>query len=318
MSYQIVSRMMCRKSVFLSAAVAGATLLSASGLARTLLVGPERELKAPSDAAVLVNDGDTILIDPGSYADCAIWRANNLTIEGEGDVTLRDRVCQDKAIFVITGSDTTIRNIAFAHARSTSKNGAGIRSEGANLTIENSHFVDNEDGILTSGNPQSRIIIRNSVFTENGKCESDCAHGIYIGRIALLEVSHSTFFQQYAGHHIKSRAQRTEITGNIIRDGAAGTASYEVDIPDGGSLVLRDNVIEKGAHAGNKFAAVTIGEESNANPTGELIIDHNTFDNDNSATTTFVRNRTATMAELSGNVIHGRAVAFSGPGHLLP
>jgi len=317
-SYQIVSRIMRRKSIFISVAIAVSTFLSSSGSARTLQVGPERELKAPSDAAVLANDGDTILIDPGNYIDCAIWRANHLTIEGEGNVTVRDRVCQDKAIFVITGSDVTIRNIEFAHARSTSKNGAGIRGEGADLTVEDSHFVDNEDGILTGQNPQSRIIIRDSFFTENGKCESDCAHGIYIGRIALLEVSHSTFFQQYAGHHIKSRALRTEITGNTIRDGAAGTASYEVDIPDGGSLVLRDNVIEKGAHAGNEFAAVTIGEESNVNPTSELTIDHNTFDNDNSATTTFVRNRTATTAELSGNVIHGRAVAFSGLGHLQP
>ena len=294
--------------------LAVSTVLSASGLARTLEVGPQRDLKSPSDAAALANDGDSILIDPGIYTDCAIWRADNLTIEGEGEVTIRDRVCQDKAIFVISGSNVTIRAIEFAHARSSQKNGAGIRGEGTNLTVENSRFVDNENGILTGGNPQSHIIIRGSVFTENGKCDPACAHGIYIGQIALLEVSNSTFFQQYTGHHIKSRALRTEITGNVIKDGAVGTASYEIDIPDGGSLVLRDNIIEKGPDAANIFAAVSIGEESDVNPTGELAIDRKTFINDNAATTTFVRNGTATTAQLSDNVIQGKVVLFTGPG----
>ena len=306
------------KYVFISAAVAASTILSASSLARTLEVGPERDLKNPSDAAVLANDGDIILIDPGDYTDCATWRANNLIIEGKGDVTVRDRACQNKAIFVISGSDVTVRAIEFAHARSTRKNGAGIRGEGTNLTVENSRFVDNENGILTGGNPQSHIIIRDSVFTENGKCDPVCAHGIYIGQIALLEVSNSIFYQQYAGHHIKSRALRTEIIGSTIKDGPVGTASYEVDIPDGGSLVLRDNLIEKGPSAENRFSAVSIGEESNANPTDELTIDRNTFFNDNATSTTFVRNMTATVAQLTGNVIQGRVVSFTGPGRTSP
>ena len=306
------------KHVLTSAVIAASTVLSASGLGRTLEVGSQRDLKNPSDAAVLAQDGDNILIDPGVYTDCATWRANNLTIEGEGDVTVRDQVCQDKAIFVISGSDVTVRAIEFAHARSTEKNGAGIRGEGTNLTVENSRFVNNENGILTGGNRQSHIIIRDSVFTENGKCDLACAHGIYIGQIALLEVSHSIFFQQYIGHHIKSRALRTEIIGNTIKDGPVGTASYEVDIPDGGSLVLRDNLIEKGPGAKNRFAAVSVGEESNANPTDELTVDRNTFFNENATATTFVRNMTATVAQLTGNVIHGRVVSLTGPGRTSP
>lgn len=315
---QVGSPMLRCKYVLISVAIAASTVLSASGSARTLEVGLQRDLKVPSDAAALANDGDSILIDPGVYTDCATWRANNLTIEGEGDVTVRDRVCQDKAIFVISGSDITVRAIEFAHARSTEKNGAGIRGEGTNLTVENSRFIDNENGILTGGNPQSHIVIRDSLFTGNGKCDPACAHGIYIGQIALLEVSHSAFFQQYNGHHIKSRALRTEITGNIIRDGTVGTASYEVDIPDGGSLILRDNIIEKGPSAKNNFAAVSIGEESNVNPTGELTIDRNTFVNDNAEPTTFIRNMTATRAQLTDNVIQGRVNSFTGPGQTLP
>src|SRR5580704_13521935 len=110
---------------FLKAAVAAVAFLSTGALARTLEVGATHDLKVPSQAAALVQDGDRVLIDQGDYADCAIWRANNLIIEGKGDVTVRDRVCQDKAIFVISGSNITVRAIEFAHARSTRKNGAG-------------------------------------------------------------------------------------------------------------------------------------------------------------------------------------------------
>ena len=49
-------------------------------MARTLLVGPLRDLATPSEASWVAADGDTILIDPGSYTDCAVWRASHLTI----------------------------------------------------------------------------------------------------------------------------------------------------------------------------------------------------------------------------------------------
>jgi hypothetical protein len=49
--------------------------------AKVLLVGPERTLQAPSDAAAVAEDGDIVRIDPGEYVDCAIWRANRLVLE---------------------------------------------------------------------------------------------------------------------------------------------------------------------------------------------------------------------------------------------
>jgi hypothetical protein len=284
----------------------------------TYLVGPQRELKSPSAAAVIVKDGDAVNIEKGEYSDCAVWRASNLVIEGKGDVTIRDKVCEDKAIFVTKGANITIRGIEFAHARSTNKNGAGIRGEGPNLTVENSRFTDNENGILTGVNPRSRIVIRNSVFSLNGKCDPDCAHGIYIGAVALLQVANSTFLQQYVGHHIKSRALRTEIVGNTIKDGPSGTASFSVDLPDGGSLVLRSNVMEKGPQAENHLAVVSIGEESSRNPTGELTIERNIFVNDNAGSTLFVRNLTATAAVLVGNKLAGKVVPLSGKGTVVP
>jgi hypothetical protein len=300
----------------LAAAIVSVPVLAAA--ARTIQVGPQRAIKLPSAAAALAKSGDMVVIDQGEYADCAVWNTGNLVIEGRGDVVMRDKVCQDKAIFVTAGANITIRGIEFAHARSSGKNGAGIRAEGANLTVENSRFTDNENGILSGANPQSHILIRNSVFSRNGKCDPVCAHGIYIGTIQLLQVTTSVFLEQHEGHHIKSRALRTEIVANTIKDGPTGTASFSVDIPDGGSLILRSNVIEKGPQSENHQAAISIGEESKRNPTIELVIERNSFLNQNAASTSFLRNQTLTPARLTGNRLAGNVVPLSGPGTTVP
>ena len=42
-------------------------------MARTLQVGADKEYKEPSKAAAAARDGDTVVIDPGEYFDCAAW-----------------------------------------------------------------------------------------------------------------------------------------------------------------------------------------------------------------------------------------------------
>jgi hypothetical protein len=222
-------------------------------------------------------------------------------------VVLTDKVCEGKAIFVVRADNVTISGLTFTRARAGDGNGAGIRAEGVNLTIIDSTFVDNQEGILAGDNPRSTIIVRNSRFERNGACINACAHGIYANHIALLNVIHSRFFETRAGHHIKSRAARTEIANNQIDDGPDGTSSYLVDIPNGGSLVLMNNTLEKGPLNQNHSAAVSIGEEGVSQPTPELIISKNTFLNDGPPTS-FVRNLTATPARLAGNVLKGNSV----------
>lgn len=59
---------------------------------RILHVGPSRKLKRPSDAAAIVRRGDTVRIDAGTYADCAIWRTPDITLSGDaqGETRIRD------------------------------------------------------------------------------------------------------------------------------------------------------------------------------------------------------------------------------------
>ena len=283
---------------------------AASASAATLMVGDHEQFKQPSEAAHAVNAGDTVEIAPGTYFDCAVWTKDHLTIEGTGPgVVLTDKTCEGKAIFVIQGNDVTVKNVTLQRARVPDGNGAGIRAEGVNLTVESSKFINNQEGILAGDNPTSSIIIRNSEFDHNGTCinSGGCAHGIYVGNIALLRIEHSRFFDTQIAHHVKSRAARTEVIDNHIEDGPDGTASYEVDIPIGGALVMTGNVVEKGPKNQNHTAAVMIGEEGVSQPTPELLLKDNVYTNDGPPTA-FVDNITATPAQLIGNTFKGNTI----------
>jgi hypothetical protein len=285
--------------------------------ARILLVGPTAPLTVPSAAAKVARDGDVIRIAPGSYADCAEWKASHLTIIGtKPGVVLHDVVCAQKGIFITSGDDITIRGITFEHATAPAHNGAGIRVQGANLTIIDCRFIDNENGILTAPSPTSTLRILGSSFRGNGKCDGPCAHGIYAGPIRLLDIEHSRFFDQHVGHHVKSRALRTILIDDTIADGPDGTASYLVDVPNGGDLLLRGNVLQKGPHSDNPEVAVTIGEEGVSNPTNHIAVESNQFRNDLARSTIFVRNNTTTPAILTGNRFSGEVIPLVGPGEV--
>jgi hypothetical protein len=290
-------------------------------IARTLEVGPGLTYQSIAKAAADAHDGDRVTIAPGTYFECAVWRASHLTIEGMGsdiDVRITGNACMGKGLFVTTGNDITVRKLTLEGARVKDLNGAGIRSEGHDLTVDDVRFIDNQNGILAAGFTDSRIWIRNSYFERNGTCEGICAHGIYIGPAGLLRVEHSTFTDTIQGHHIKSRALQTEIISCSISDGDQGTASYLIDIPNGGNVVIRGNTFDKGPRAESHIAAIRIGEEGLTNPTREIQVQNNMFRVSGSYHTSFVWNDTTADAVLSGNRLAGDVIPLHGPGQVQP
>jgi hypothetical protein len=286
--------------------------------AKVLLVGPERDLRAPSDAAAVAQDGDIVRIDPGEYVDCAIWRANGLVLEAPDGAHVRDRACAGKAIWVISGADVTVDDITFSGARVPDQNGAGIRAEGKGLTVRNSRFVDNENGILAAAVGGSTIVIEGSAFERNGKCAANCAHGVYANQIDRLKIVDSVFRAQRHGHHIKSGALALEVIGSTIEDGSEGTASYLIDVVSGGEVVIADNVMQKGPHSENWGAAIHIAGAGTAPDPSAYRISNNRFRSDNPHEVAFVRNQTMVPAVLEGNQLEGSVVPLVGPGKADP
>lgn len=301
------------------AALLVASLAACTGPAggRTLEVGAGRTYAQPSAAIADAEAGDRVLIAPGQYFDCAVVSASHVTIEGQGDpdaVVLTDKTCQGKALLVVDGADVTIRNLTLARARVPDGNGAGIRAEGTNLLVDGVRFVNNQDGLLSSDDPNSTITIRNSRFIKNGACDAACAHAVYAGHIAMLRVENSVFRLTRDGHDIKSRAFSTEVTGCDIQEGPDGTGSFLIEAPNGGGVVVRHNTLEKGPHSGNHTAAISIGAEGVTQPTPEITVEDNTLTNDGDYQTFLVVNGTATEATLHRNHLSGAASPLKGDG----
>ncbi len=297
---------------------------SAGANGRTVEVGPGRMLRLPSEAAAVAQPGDTIRIDAGEYRDCAIWRTPHLTIEGVGGYAhVRDVACDGKAIWVFYAAPVTIRHVRFSGAAVPRRNGAGIRWEGGGLlTVEDGRFENNQMGLLAHNRRSTSLVIRNSRFEGNGACETFCGHGLYAGLIAALTVETSVFVGQILGHHIKSRATVNRIVGNRISDGARGTASYAIDLPNGGAAVIRGNRIEKGPLTDNPNCAICIGAEirpeseathpsHRPNPQGAITIEGNVFRSETgSPDTAFVWNRGPHPVALRDNRLSGGAIPY--------
>lgn len=303
-----------RRLTLLAAAALGfVTEVPAAATAAQLEVGPDLELRSPSAAARIAKDGDTVIIHPGKYFDCGVWRANGLTISGAGDgVVITDKTCLGKALFVIDGNDVTVRNLTFTRARVPDGNGAGIRAEGRNLTVVDSRFVNNESGILAGENPDSRIEITNTEFLENGACRDEvCSPALRVGRIALLRVSHSQFLGTKLAHAVSSAALINEFVGDTIEDGSEGTSSYLIDLPLGGTIRLTGDMLEKGPRTSNPRTAIMVGDGGELWPSAEITATGNRFTNDTGRPAPFILNWTRGSVVLTDNVIIGNATPIS-------
>jgi len=299
---------------------------SAGASAATLAVGGNGAYATLAEAARDAEAGDTIILAPGVY-EGARFHADHLTIRAAADtvpgsVVVSGGTVAGKGLFVIAGNDVTIAGITFEGARAPDGNGAGIRAEGRNLTVTDARFAGNEMGILTNGVDGSVLTVRRSRFTETAsRAANHVGHAVYANGIARLVVTGSTFERGSRGHYIKSRALDTRITGNRIDD-SNGSASYLIDLPEGGGATISDNMLVKGPDPDNCCTAIAYGFEmrkggSYVNPPGPVRVSGNRFVNRAPGTVTFFANRSmpANAATLTGNEMvaaQGRIVAASG------
>ncbi len=308
-----------RKAVLVMLA-AFVALAPSSVLATIYRVGPNQTLREPSQASRLVASGDTVLIEPmpGGYYDCAVWHADNLTIEGVGpNVLMTDMTCQGKAIFVTRGRHITIRNLTFARARVRDWNGAGIRAEGADLRVEHVRFNNNESGILVADSPGSRILIKDSQFVANGVCgPNHCGGSIEVGRIAELDVINCRIKSSKGGDDIRSLAGQTNLIGDTITDNRKISTAYLVDLPDGGSLSMHNNTLKLTPLSMPPPALVRIMQGLGAQSVKTLAFSDNTLRDDTGHSVTFVLNWSGASAVMVHNHLSGGGTAVSSSGHL--
>ena len=230
-------------------------------MARTLTVGPGQPYATPSLAARAAEDGDTVLIEPGEYYDCAVWTRNRMTIAGNGPgVVITDTTCHGKALFIVRGTDITIRDLTLTRARVADGNGAGIRLEGQGLILERVRFVNNQVGLLSGFVGPGEIHIRDCTFERGGGGGDHPLFAVWVWGAALLRIENSTF-AGVKGGQISTGIRRTELIGNRIGTGT-GEAPAVAVLATNSDLVIEDNVLSIGPNAPRLAAAVLVTGES--------------------------------------------------------
>ena len=282
-------------------------LLPALGAAE-LTVGPGQRFATPSAAAQAAHDGDTVSIAPGTYrGDVCIWTQSNLTLRavgGTAELIADGRIAGGKAIWVLAGNNTTVEHVVFAGAACADRNGAGIRLEGSGLVVRACRFHDNQDGILTAPGAESDVVIEGCEFTHNGAGDG-YSHNLYIGRIRSLLFRGNISRIAVVGHNLKSRAEKNLIIANRLLDEADGTASYTLDLPNGGLSIISGNQLQKGAQSSNHGAMINFAEEDASNTRQQLYVINNTLVNDQAVPTVFINAAPTSVVVADNNLLLG-------------
>ncbi|WP_052402160.1 carbohydrate-binding domain-containing protein [Muricoccus aerilatus] len=272
----------------------------------TLSVGAGQQFSTIASAIAASRDGDVVAVQAGTYTNDFASVNTKITIEGVGGLAhlnASGNIPNGKGI-LITNTDVTIKDLAFSGATVADGNGAGIRYQGGNLTIEDSLFENNQNGLLANPVSDGTITIRSSEFNHNGVGDGR-THNLYVGEIAKLTIDNSYFHDAVIGHEIKSRAHETTVTNSRIAEGTDGTGSYSIDVPDGGKVVVANNVIQQGARSDNPGMIHFGGENGPYAGSSISVTDNTVINHFVSPSASLLLNDTGAPAYVSGNSVFG-------------
>ena len=268
-----------------------------------LTVGNDQEFSTVTAAVAAASTGDTINVQAGTYTNDFPSQINGLTIEGVGGIAKFVATAQPgngKAIFDVAGN-TTLKNLDISGVTVPDANGAAIRYESGNLIVQNTLIHGNQNGILGAPDGNGSIAIDGSEIYGNGS-GTGFTHNLYIGDIATFTLTNSYVHDANVGHEIKSRAATNIITNNRIEDGSS-SASYQIDLPNGGNATISGNTIQKSANSGNRVT-IAYGEEGNAHSGTSVSITDNVLVSDQSGANV-IWDATNAAVSASGNSIYG-------------
>ena len=287
-----------------------------------LTVGPGQQFTTIHEAVDAAAAGDTIDVQGGpaiTYTNDFISIGKSLTLQavgGEVQMVETQSPGNGKAMIVegVSGANVAINGFDISGVSVPDSNGAAIRYEGGNLSLSNDYFHNNQEGLLGAADPNGSISIDNSEIAFNGD-GSGFTHGLYIGAIAQFSLTNSYVHDTAVGHEVKSRAQNNTITNDRILD-LGGSASYSIDLPNGGNATIANNVIQQSATTENPYI-IAYAEEGRSNPGTNVSIDGNTIVNDlHNGNEAAVFNATSQGLPFTNNSVFGLTasqLAFSGP-----
>ena len=244
-------------------------------------VGRTRSIRTLAQAAQQCRPGQRIEVDAGDYlADVAVWEHDDVNVRAVGGrvrLLAQGAAAEGKGIWVVRANRMQVQGLDFEGCVVPSRNGAGIRFERGSLLLRDCAFRLNEMGLLTNNDARAVLVVQNCEFGHNMRPDGH-NHNLYVGAIARLSVSGSYFHHARTGHLLKSRAALNHIFYNRLTDEAGGSASYELEFPNGGVSYVVGNLIEQNQETDNAFL-VSVGAEAYTWPRNEIHLVNNTLVN---------------------------------------
>ncbi len=196
------------------------------------------------------------------------------------------------AVYFDKSENIVFENIDIDGTGATYVGKAGIYLNGAkNLRLRNLRIRgfkgSQANGIFGTDTNAGLLRLERVELVDNGGGNGP-EHNIYINRSSVdptftVYMRASWSHDAYYGHLFKSRAQRNILVGNYFMGtrsvSGIQTENYLVDIPEGGTLVMRNNVLVKnfsGDNSNGIFVTFS-GENQNNASTNNVLIENNTF-----------------------------------------
>ncbi len=286
----------------------------------TLTVGPGKEYSTIQAGVAASHNGDVIKVQAGTYTNNFAIISTSITLEAVGGMVnmVETKPPTNLKGMLTVGTSTsspnvTINGFEISGVTIPAKdggNGAGIRYQSGNLTLNDDWFHNDQDGLL--GTPfvagTGSITIDDSEFGFNGTGTGQ-THNIYVGVINSLTITNSYIHDADVGMEIQSRAENNTIEDNRIFDNNS-TASYSISLPNGGDDIVSGNIIEKGLHSQNHTTMIAFMQASGSGvPTvssaqghwakSSLLVSDNTFVNDMASSVPAVWDDSATPVSVT-------------------
>lgn len=244
---------------------------------------------------------DVIRLSKGHYNEAAILIADNVSIIAEVGAVIFGKTKEGKGALVIKGDNTYIEGLECHSIYVPDNNGVCIRLEGKGIYLNNVYLHHAQGGLLGS-HKGGDIHIENSRFEHLG--DGAFYHGIYTLKETRLFINNSYFLNnRNGGHEIKSRSFHTEITNSVIAS-SQSRDSRLIDVPNGGGLIIRNNILVEGPFSEN-HDLLSWGVEGIKHQEERVIIEGNTIISDKNRASLISMKRSPAILSILDNVVIG-------------
>lgn len=252
-----------------------------------------------------LKNGDVLKIGPGIYQQAMLIQADDVTIEGLGEVVFEKATVANKGLIVVQGQRTTIRNIECRQVQVADGNGACVRLEGKDLNLEHVYFHSSQTGVLETSAQGGTVNVSDSRFAQLGF--GGQAHGIYLNSADLQFKQSQMLAAKDAGHGIKSRGRITQIQNSILAS-LGSDDSRLIDISNGGFLQVTDSILQEGPNSQN-LQLIGFGLEKLQQDSNKVILERNLVLVDHDGTSQLLKTvNNQVETEITNNVFVGRLV----------